>query len=262
MIGAAAILAVILIAILAAALYRQMRRSRSLRAQLDAAAADLEQLQHACARLAPAGVVQRLIADGMPADAAPAAERKLVTAMFVDLVGFTAMGERLDPEILVRILNGYYQRMSDAIDEHRGHVGSFVGDGIVAYFGALQPNPWQCDDAVRAALAMRGAIRDYNVELAREGLPPIAIGIGIDRGLGLAGLIGSRDRREFAFLGRAVNLAARIQALTRIHQVDILISEALRAELDPGFRLSPMPAEPVKGFAEPIVTYAVEAAPG
>jgi adenylate cyclase len=155
------------------------------------------------------------------------------------------------------VLNGYFQRMSDAIHEHRGHVSTFLGDGILAYFGALQPNPWQCDDAVRAALAMRGAIKEYNVELACEGLPPLAVGIGIHRGPGLAGLVGSRERREYAFVGRAVNVAARVQALTRIHQVDILVTEALRVELDAGFALVPMPAALVKGLAEPVVTYAV-----
>lgn len=244
------------IAVLAIVLYRQWRRSENLQRQLRAAAADLDQLQNACARLAPAGVVQRLVADGMQPD--PAAERKVATAMFVDLAGFTQMSERLQPELLQRVLDGYYQRISDAIDEHRGHVGSFVGDGIVAYFGAIQPNPWQCDDAVRAALAMRASIGAYNAELARDGLPPIAIGIGIDRGPGLAGLMGSRERREYAFIGRAVNFAARLQALTRQHGVDILVSETLRAELDPGFILTPMPAAVVKGFAEPVVTYAVE----
>lgn len=249
--------AFVLIAVLAGALHRQWRRSESFQAQLEAAAADLEHLQQACSRLAPAGVVQRLVADGVQPDTGPAAERKVVTAMFVDLVGFTALSERLEPAVLVRVLNGYYQRMSDAIHEHGGQVGSFVGDGIVAYFGALQPNPWQCDDAVRAALAMRAAIREYNAELDRQGLPRLAVGIGIDRGPGLAGLVGSRERKEYAFIGRAVNLAARVQALTRIHQVDILVTEALRAELDMGFALAPMPAEPVKGLAEPVVTYAV-----
>ena len=249
--------ALLVIVVLTIALYRQRWRRKCLQAQLEAAIADLEKLQYACSRLAPAGVVQRLVADGIEPDSGAAAERKVVTAMFVDLVGFTAMSERLEPEVLVRVINGYYQRMSDAIDEHRGHVGSFVGDGIVAYFGVIQPNPWQCDDAVHAALAMRGAIRDYNAELGREGLPRLSIGIGIDRGPGLAGLVGSRDRREYAFLGHAVNLAARIQALTRIHHVDILVSEALRTELDPDFILAPMPAEPVKGFAEPVITYAV-----
>lgn len=249
---------IILAAILAAALQRQWQRGRKLQSQLQAAARDLEHLQNSCARLAPAGVVQSLVADGIQSDAGPTAERKLATALFVDLVGFTAMSEHMKPEILLRIINGYYQRVSEALDEHRGHVGSFVGDGIVAYFGAIQPNPWQCDDAVHAALAMRASIRDYNVELASEGLPPIAIGIGIDRGPGLAGLLGSHARREYSFIGRPVNLAARLQTLTRLHGVDILVSEELRTELDPDFILTPMPAAAVKGFAEPVVTYAVE----
>ena len=248
--------ALVLTAIVAAALYRQWRMTQVLRAQLEAAAADLQHLQQACARLAPAGVVQRLITESAATTAA--AERKIATALFVDIVGFSAISERLEPAVLVRVVNGYYQRMSDAIDEHRGQVGSYIGDGIVAYFGALQPNPWQCGDAVRTALAMREAIRAYNVELEREGLPPLAIGIGIHRGVGLAGLVGSRERQEFSFLGSAVNLAARVQALTRVHQVDILVTEALRAELDQSIVLEPMQAERVKGFAEPIVTYVVK----
>ncbi len=249
---------IIVAAVLAAGLYHQWQRGRNLQRQLQAAARDLEHLQNACARLAPAGVVQSLVADGIQPDAGPTAERKSVTALFVDLVGFTAMSDRLEPEILLRIINGYYQCISEAVDEHRGHVGSFVGDGIVAYFGAIRPNPWQCDDAVHAALAMRASIRAYNAELAREGLPPIAIGIGIDHGPGLAGLLGSDARREYAFIGRPVNLAARLQTLTRTHRVDILVSEALRAKLDPGFILTPMPAAAVKGFAEPVLTHAVE----
>src|SRR5690348_4969375 len=147
--------ALVLTAMLAAAAYRQWRKNLVLRAQLEAAAADLQHLQQACARLAPAGVVQRLITDSATSETAGAAERKIATAMFVDIVGFSTLSERLEPAVLVRVLNGYYQRMSDAIAEHRGQVGSYIGDGIVAYFGALQPNPWQCGDAVRAALAMR-----------------------------------------------------------------------------------------------------------
>jgi len=248
---------VALLAVLAGALHRQRRHTASLRAQLDAAAVELQHLQEACSRLAPAGVVQRLVADGVNTGPEGAAERKVVTALFADLVGFTAMSERLEPAVLARVLNGYFQRMSDAIHEHRGHVSTFLGDGILAYFGALQPNPWQCNDAVHAALAMRAAMREYNVELAREGLPPLAVGIGIHRGAGLAGMIGSRERMEYGFVGRTVNLAARVQGLTRTHQVDILVTEALRPDLDARFVLAPMPAETVKGIAEPVVTYAV-----
>src|SRR5262245_25910928 len=235
------------------ALRHQSQHAKVLRAQIEAAAKELQSLQEACARLAPAGVVQRLVADRSD----PSPERKVVTALFSDLVGYTAMSERLEPAVLARIMNGYFQRMSDAIHEHRGHVSTFVGDGVLAYFGALQHNPWQCDDAVRAALAMRAALRDYNKELADEGLPPLGVGIGIHRGPGLAGLVGSRERMEYAFVGRTVNLAARVQALTRVHQVDILVTGAVKEQLDPRFVLALMPPEQVKGIDEPVVTYAV-----
>ena len=245
------------LAALAAALARQHRRHGALQGQLDAAAAELQQLQIACSRLAPAGVVRQLVADGPRPDGAVVAERKVVCALFADLVGFTALSERLEPAVLARMLNGYFQRMSDAVHEHRGHVSTFLGDGMLAYFGAIHPNPWQCDDAVRAALAMRQALREYNAELESEGLPQLAVGIGVHRGPGLAGLIGSRERMEYGFVGRTVNMAARVQSLTRIHEVDILVTEALCAELDACFELTPMPAESVKGIAEPVLTYAV-----
>lgn len=250
----------VVMALLAFALYRQWRHSQRLEAQLESAAADLQHLQEACSRLAPAGVVQRIVADGVAPGAEVGAERKVVTALFTDVVGYTALAEGLDPAVLARVLNGYFQRVSDAIHEHRGHVSTFIGDGILGYFGALQPNPWQCDDAVRAALDMRAAIRDYNVELAREGLPLLAIGIGIHRGPGLAGMIGSRERMEYGFVGPTVNLAARVQSLTRTHGVDILVTDALRSALDSKFVLTAMPPEMVKGIAEPVLTYAVREA--
>jgi adenylate cyclase len=244
---------------------QQRRHGAMLQRQLDAASGELQRLQQACARLAPAGVVNRLVADGVPELVQMPAQRKVVTALFADLVGYTAMSERLEPAALAQVLNGYFQRMSDAIHEHRGHVSTFLGDGILAYFGALQPNPWQSADAVRAALAMRAAMADYNRKLTQEGLPALSVGIGIHRGTGLAGLIGSRERMEYGFVGRTVNLAARVQALTRTHGVDILVTDAVKSELDASFRLDAMPAERVKGIAEPVVTHAVRArtdAPG
>ena len=232
-------------------------RNRTLRELLEAANADLERVQRACARLAPAGVVQKLIADGRGGTVEIGAERKEVTALFVDLIGYTDLTEQLDPGVLVRIMNGYYQRMSDAIHTHHGQVGSYLGDGIVAYFGALQPNPWQCEDAVRASCEMCRAIDAYNLELRREGLPELGIGVGVDFGPGVAALVGSEERREYSFLGRPVNVAARIQALTRIFHQEILVTQAVREKLSPSFDLMPMPPELVKGIVEPVVTYGI-----
>lgn len=248
---------------LAWALWRQRRRNAALQRRLDLADTELQQLQQACARLAPAGVVDRMLADGLRGGAAELPfERGEVTVLFSDLVGFTALSEQLDPAVLARVLDGYFQRISDAVHAHSGHVSTWLGDGMLAYFGALRPNPWQCADAVRAALAMCAAIADYNAELSRDCLPPLALGIGIHRGPGLAGMIGSRERREYGFVGRTVNLAARVQTLTRTHGVQILVTEAVRAGIGDAFVLRAMPAEQVKGIEQPVLTWAVLDAAG
>ncbi len=246
----AAALAVLLLGALAAA---QRRRLRELEARLEGNAVELQRLQDSCARFAPLRVVDKLVSEG--AEVVP--ERKVVTALFADLVGYTALSERLEPPVLARVLNGYFECVSDAIAEHHGYVSTFLGDGILAYFGALEPNPWQCNDAARAALAMREALRAYNGRLAAEGLPKLAIGVGLHRGPGLAGMIGSRERREFAFVGRTVNLAARVQSLTREHGVDILLTEDVRAQLEPRFALREMPPAEVKGFKDKVRTFAL-----
>jgi class 3 adenylate cyclase len=231
----------------------QQFRLRALRTHIEASSAELQRLQQTCALLAPAGVVDRLFTDGPDS----IAEHRVFTAMFTDVAGYTALAERLDPKTLAEVLNGYFQLVSDSITEHRGRVGTFLGDGILIFFGALEPNPWQCNDAVQAALAIRSALIRYNDELARKSLPRITVGVGIHRGPGLAALIGSRDRREYTVVGPTLNLAARVQALTREHHRDILITESVRVHLDPRFDLAAMPPVPVKGISEPVVTYAV-----
>jgi class 3 adenylate cyclase len=145
-------------AVLAFLLHRRSREARALRERLESATSDLEHLQRSFGRFAPEEIVERVIARGV----STGGERKEVTALFADLVGYTALSERLDPDVLVRILNGYFERMSRAITEHRGHVSALIGDGMLALFGALEPDPWQANGAVRAALAMREELEAYN----------------------------------------------------------------------------------------------------
>ncbi|HJQ82632.1 MAG TPA: adenylate/guanylate cyclase domain-containing protein, partial [Candidatus Binatia bacterium] len=233
--AAAAVVAAVLLAV---ALGRARRTARSLHGRLDEAAHSLESLQQAFSHFAPPAVVEDIIAQGV----STRSERKAVTVLFADLKGFTALAERLDPDVLVRILNGWFERMSKALRAHQGHVAKLIGDGILALFGALERNPWQTNDAVHAALAMRAALEDYNAALAGEGLPALALGIGIHHGEVVAGVIGSVELLEYGVLGTTVNVAARVERLTRVHGVDVLVTEAARAALDPRFRLRPMPA--------------------
>jgi adenylate cyclase len=251
--GVAATLSVLLVACVAV-LLGAWRRAKRLRERLDAASVELERLERAFARFAPPAVVERVIARGVSTQG----ERKEVTVLFADLVGFTPLTERVDPRVLVRILNGYFERMSRAISEHQGHISTLIGDGILALFGAVEPNPWQSNDATHAALAMRAALAAYNRELAADGLPALAVGIGLHRGTGVAGLVGSQDLVQFTVVGSTVTIAARVQDLTRAHGVDILATQPVRAALDPRFALRPLPPGVLRGIAEPMPIWAVE----
>ncbi len=244
---------VALAALLGAALLRSRRSYLRARVRLGSASAELERLQHAFARFAPMELVERVIATGVPTSG----ERKEVTVLFADLVGFTPISERVDPSVLVRILNGYFERMSRAITAHQGHISTLIGDGILALFGALEANPWQTDDAVRAALAMRAELAAYNAELAAAGLPKLTLSVGLHRGSGIAGLVGSPELMQFTVVGTVVTVAARVQSLTREHGVDVLLTREVQRALDPRFALRPLPARPLKGISESVPTFAL-----
>ena len=252
LIAAAALAAVVVALVLW--LRRTRRTVAALEERLAAAGRGLESLQQAFARFAPAEVVEDIIAQGR----STRPEKKEVTVLFADLKGFTSLAEHLDPDVLVRILNGYFERMSRAITDHRGHVAKFIGDGILALFGALEANPWQTNDAAHAALAMRAALADYNAALEGEGLPALAMGVGIHRGTVVAGVIGSSELVEYGVIGSAVNLASRVQELTRAHAVDILVTAAVRDALDPRFALRALPSLEVKGLPAAVATFAVD----
>ncbi len=233
---------------------RSRREARELRRRLDVSAEQLQTLQLSFSRFAPEEVVERIISEGGTVEGG----RVDVSVLFADLVGFTALSEEVEPDVLVRILNGYFERMSDAIAANRGYVSKFIGDGLLAFFGALARNPWQCDDAAHAALAMRAALAEYNDELRQAGLPTLRVGIGVHSGSGIAGLVGSRDLMEFTIIGRAVNVAARVQDLTRRLDGDVIVTESLREKLDPRFQVRPLPTSSVKGVSVPLQVHAVD----
>lgn len=212
------------------------------------------QLQRQFERFVPADVVERLTDahDGV------VPELRQVTILFADLRGFTAMAERLDPALTVELLNGYFAHMIAAIEQCHGHVTELVGDGLLALFGALEPNPWQTRDAVLAAIAMRAALVRYNRELLGKGLPQLRFGVGIHCGEVVAGVIGTAGLSKFSVTGDPINVASRIEGLTGKFEVDLLVSDEVRQSLDAQFTLRAMPLAQVKGKAEPIQTWHVE----
>jgi class 3 adenylate cyclase len=242
------------VAVLAYGWLRARSEVRRLREHAERAAAELQRLQMAFARFAPEAVVERIAAEGVPTDPAT----RDVTVLFADLVGFTRLGEQLPPDVLVRVLNAYFARMSRVITEHRGHVSKFIGDGLMALFGVPEANPWQANDAVHAALAMRTELQRYNTDLAREGLPSLRVGIGIHRGPVVSGVVGSPELLEYTVIGNTVNVAARIEGLTRVHGVDILISAAVQAAIDRRVLVEALPAVAVAGVSDPVATFAVK----
>ena len=133
-----------------------------------------------------------------------------------------------------------------------------MGDGLLALFGATEPNPWQARDAVLAAVDMRAELARYNATLRGRGLPELRFGIGIHGGEVVAGVIGTAGLSKFSVTGDPINVASRVEGLTSKYEVDLLITEDIRRALDEGFRLRAMPPAMVKGKTEPIQTYYVE----
>ena len=239
---------------LTAFLIRQCRRNGQLEKLLDNTNAKLEQLQIQFESFAPPEIVEHLTGPG--GEYVP--EMRTVTVLFADLKDFTKMCDRMNPPEIVPILNGYFQSMSDALSAHHGKVTELTGDGLLALFGALRSNPWQVQDAVMGALAMREALARYNEQLRSKSMPELTFGIGIHQGEVLAGVMGNMELSKFGVVGDTINVAARVEALTRIHEVDLLVTEEVRNQLDDRFSVERMPSVPVKGKQEPLVTYYVK----
>lgn len=250
----AALALAVMLAASAVLIGRMLRDGNLLRRRLAKATQDLERLQLAFSRFAPAELVDEL-AD-VRADLR--AGKRDVAVLFADLKGFTTLSEQLDPAVLVDILNGYFEAMSAAIGARHGRVAKFMGDGLMALFGAITPNPWLAVDAVRAALDMHAALAGYNDSLRARGLPALSFGVGVHRGEVVAGVIGSRALMEFTVIGDVVNTASRVEGLTRLHDAGVIVTDAIQRDLDTRFRVRALPPQAVKGKAEPLRTYVVE----
>ncbi len=255
----AVLLALLVVAIVGVVLLA--RRARRLRGEVErhqlALGRSVERLEHierSFQRFAPLDVVEQIAQGAFAAEPS----HRTVTVMFADIKGFTPLSERIEPAVMVEMLNGYFRAMNAALVAHHGHLARLMGDGLMALFGAMENNRWQTADAVRAALAMRDALARYNETLATQNLPTLAFGVGIHTGDVVAGVMGSDRLTEFTVIGDPVNVAARVEALTRTHGVDILVTEEVQKTLDARFVLRAMPPAMVKGKTEPIVTYAVE----
>jgi adenylate cyclase len=179
-------------------------------------------------------------------------ERRDVSILFQDIRGFTSLSERLDPTVLLRLLNQFFTEVVAAVEAEGGVVKQFLGDGVMALFGAPQPYPDHPERAVRAALGIVDRLTGLNETLREQGIGPLEIGVGIHTGAVVAGLIGPDNRIEYGVVGDAVNLASRVESLTREMDATILVSRDIAAQLGAGFKLGRTASMPVKGKSQPV----------
>jgi len=187
-------------------------------------------------------------------------EEREVTVLFSDLRDFTTLSEKLPPTEVLALLNRYLDRMSAVVEKHGGVVDKYIGDAIMALFGAPVAAADSAARALAAARAMGDALDDLNRELAAEGKAPLAFGIGINTARVVAGNMGSKTRLNYTVIGDGVNLAARLEALTKSpgYETAVIVSEATARAAGEVDTLRPLGGVTVKGKSERVNIYAVD----
>jgi adenylate cyclase len=187
--------------------------------------------------------------------------KKVVTIMFADIRGFTAYSENKDPVDVITRLNEYLTVMTRAIQKHGGTLDKYLGDGLMAFFGAPIYYEDHVERAVRVAVEIQEAVKQLNAEWAeRDGSPPLLVAIGINTGPAVVGNVGSPERMDYTLIGEDVNLASRTEALTKLFETLVLVSERSYDVLPPGEikdSLYYVGEELVKGFTHPIKVYSL-----
>ncbi len=187
-------------------------------------------------------------------------KRVRATVMFADIRSFTALVESQPAEETIELLNTYYMLMFDAIHSHHGVVNQMIGDGLMALFGAPLPLPGHESSAVLAALEMVEMMAQFNQQRVQVGKPLVQIGIGIASGEVVAGYTGTQTRATYTCIGDTVNLAARLEAHTKLAQRGVLIDAATREALGTSFAVEAMAPAQFHGKSAAVPVFSVAAA--
>ena len=198
----------------------------------------------------PPEVVSRLIAQ--PELLRLGGEAREVTLLFTDLAGFTTLSEQLSAEQTVEVLTLYFNAMTPIVHASGGTVDKFIGDAVMAFWGAPLPDPQHAEHAVRAAIAMQQAMQSLAAALQARGLPRIAMRIGVHTGRVVVGNVGSAQRFSYTAIGDAVNLAARLEGANKAFGTGILLSGDTAALLPSNLALRPLDDVVVKGKTVPV----------
>lgn len=196
--------------------------------------------------------------DLMKNDIGVGGQNKEVTVFFSDIRGFTAFSENRSPEEVVEMLNEYFEVMVGIINRHHGVVDKFIGDAIMAVWGAPHTSETDTQNALMACLEMRVALVELNTKRAGRGQEPIRIGMGLHCGPAISGTIGSTERMEYTVIGDTVNMTSRIEASTKAFGADLLVSQAVVDKIGPNYLAHAAGEATVKGKSEPLRLYKVK----
>lgn len=184
-------------------------------------------------------------------------ERKNCAILFSDIRSFTSISEKLRPEEVVEFLNEYMSSMVSCVKRNSGYVDKFIGDAIMATWGALKSEGNPSEQAVLATLEMRTALQKFNEGRGSTRKPKLNIGIGLNFGSVISGQIGSDEKMEYTVIGDAVNLASRVEGITKNYGLDILVSESIYENTKKKFRYESLDKIKVKGKSKPVDIYAL-----
>ena len=192
----------------------------------------------------PPELVDEMVKD--PDSYSMTAVNKELTVMFSDMRGFTKMSEQMEPVQLQALLNGVFSRLTSLIRGNRGTIDKYMGDCVMAFWGAPVETSEHAHLAVKSALEMANAVRGINEEHRAKGMPEIGIGVGVNTGNMCVGDMGSNIRRSYTVVGDAVNLGSRLEGLSKVYGVEIVVSESTR-KLAPDFAWQELDKVRVKG---------------
>jgi len=219
------------------------------------AALDLLATRRRLARFLPQQLVDQIATGAL--DARLGGRAANVSVLFTDIAGFSTMAERAEPQEVVAMLNQYLTAVVQVVFEQGGTLDKFVGDEVMAIFGAPVERGDDARRAVACALGIRAALRALNQERAEAGLGALRAGVGVHTGQVVAGNIGSPDRMEYTVIGDTVNVAARVEGLTRQLGADVLVTRATAEAAGEGFAFEPLGELPVKGRSEAVEVFSV-----
>jgi adenylate cyclase len=202
-------------------------------------------------------VVERLVQQGVTMESMQG-ESRVITVLFSDIRGFTTLSEKHSAEDIVRLLNRYFSMQVDTIFRHGGTLDKFIGDAIMAFWGAPEDDPEHACRAIRAAMEMVDNLKSFQKELQTEGIE-FDVGIGLHTGTAVVGFIGSDTRQDYTIIGDTVNLASRLEGLTK-GIARVLISEETKKHCHDPFSFTDHGSHQVKGRKETVHVYEPEEA--